>query len=76
MLNSLKSLSLSGDSWPNYVRLEWEAGDEGICCPPTTHFIATIEDLTDVRDFDSEYIDGMDEMQEKLQDPWGEGLLP
>ena len=22
MLNSLKSLSLSGDSWPNYVRLE------------------------------------------------------
>ena len=27
MLNSLKSLSLSGDSWPNYVRLEWEAGN-------------------------------------------------
>ena len=60
MLNSLKSLSLTGDSWPNYVRLEWEAGDEGICCPPTTHFIATIEDLTDVLDFDSEGIDGMD----------------
>ena len=25
VLNSLWSLSLSGDPWPNYVRLEWEA---------------------------------------------------
>ena len=54
MLNSLKSLSLSGYSWPNYVRLEWEAGDEGIRCPPTTHFIATVDDLTYELDFDSE----------------------
>ena len=61
MLNSLKSLSLSGDSWPNYVRLEWEAGDEGIRCPPTTHFIATVDDLTDVLDFDFEDIDGLDD---------------
>ena len=59
MLNSLKSLSLSGGSRPNYVRLEWEAGDEGIRCPPTTHFIATVDDLTDVLDFDSKDIDGM-----------------
>ena len=28
MLNSLKSLSLSGDSWLNYVRLKGEEGDE------------------------------------------------
>ena len=34
VLNSLKSLSLSGDSWPNYVRLEWEADDGGIPYPP------------------------------------------
>ena len=61
MLNSLKSLSLSGGSRPNYVRLEWEASDEGIRCPPTTHFIAMVEDLTDVLDFDSEGIDGMDD---------------
>ena len=61
MLNSLKSLSLSGDSWPNYVRFEWEAGDEEIRCPPTTHFIATIDDLTNVLDFDSKDIDGMDD---------------
>ena len=61
VLNSLKSLSLSGHSWLNYVRLKWEAGDEGIRCPPTTHFIATVDDLTDVLNFDSEDIDGMDD---------------
>ena len=36
VLNSLKSLSLSGDSWPNYVRLEWDADDEEIRSPPPT----------------------------------------
>ena len=61
MLNSLESLSLSGGSGPNYVRLEWEPGDEGIRCPPTTHFIATVDDLIDVLDFDSEDINGMDD---------------
>ena len=38
VLNSLRSLSLSGDSWPNYVRLEWRVDDEEIRPPPTTHF--------------------------------------
>ena len=61
VLNSLKSLSLSGDSWLNYVRLESEADDEGIRSPPTTHLIATVNDLTDMLDFDSEDIDGMDD---------------
>ena len=60
VLNSLRSLSLSGDSWPNYVRLEREADNEEIRCPPTTHLIATVDDLTDTLDFDSEDIDGMD----------------
>ena len=69
MLNSLKSLSLSGDSWPNYVRLEWEAGDEGIHCQPTTHFIATIDDLNDVLDFDFKDIDGMDDDAGDIQEP-------
>ena len=69
MLNSLKSLSLSGDSWPNYVRLEWEAGDKGIRCPPTTHFIATVDDLTDMLDFDSEDIDGMNDDAGEEQEP-------
>ena len=69
MLNSLKSLSLSGGSGPNYVWLEWEAGDEGIRCPPTTHFVATIDDLTNVLDFDFEDIDGMDDDAGDIQEP-------
>ena len=28
--------------------------------PPTTHFIVTVDDLTDMLDFDSEDIEGMD----------------
>ena len=37
VLNSLRSLSLSGEPWPNYVRLEWDADDEEIRAhsPPT-----------------------------------------
>ena len=69
MLNSLRSLSLSGDSWPNYVRPEWEAGDEEIHCPPTTHSIATVDDLTDVLDFDSEDIEGVDDDAGEEQEP-------
>ena len=69
VLNSLRSLSLSGDPWPNYVRLEWEADDEEICSPPTTHLIATVDDLTDMLDFDSEDIDSMDDDAGEEQEP-------
>ena len=48
MLNSLRSLSLSGESWPNYVRQDWDADDEEIRHPPTTHLVATADDLTDM----------------------------
>ena len=69
LLNSLKYLSLSGDSWPNYVRLEWEADDKEIHSPPTTHLIATIDDSTDMLDFDSEDIDGMNDNAGEEQEP-------
>ena len=69
VLDSLRSLSLSGDPRPNYVRLEWEADDEGICSRPTTHLIATVDDLTDMLDFDSEDIDGMDDDAKEEQEP-------
>src|SRR3954471_24620193 len=61
ILNSLRSLSLSGESWPDYDRQDWDADDEEIQRPPTTHFIAIVDDLTDMLDFDSEDIDGMDD---------------
>ena len=69
VLNSLRSLSLSGEPWPNYVRLEWDADDEEICSPPTTHLVATVDDLTDMLDFDSEDIDGMDDDAGDNQEP-------
>ena len=61
ILNSLRSLSLSGESWPNYVRQDCDADDEEIRCPPTTHLIATVDDSTEMLDFDFEDIDGMDD---------------
>ena len=71
--NSLKSLSLSENSWPYYVRLVWEADDEGMRYPPTTHLIATIDDLTDMLDFDSEDIDGMDDDAAEKREPPPQG---
>ena len=52
---------MSGGSWPNYVRQDWDADNEEICGPPTTHLVATVDDLTDMLDFDSEDIYGMDD---------------
>ena len=75
MLNSLKALSLSGDSQPNYIRFGLEADDGEFRFPPTTHFIATVKDLTDMLDYGSEDIDGMDgdagEEQPQKQPPIG-----
>ena len=60
ILKSLKSLSLLGGPWPDYGQQGWGTDDEEIQSPPTTHFVATVDDLTDMLDFDSEDIDGMD----------------
>ena len=71
MLNSLKNPSLAEDSQPNYIRLELGADGGEFCFPPATHFIATVEDLTDELDYDSENIDGMDDNagEEEAQNP-------
>src|SRR3954468_18985426 len=61
ILNSLKSLSLSGESRPDYCLRGWDSDDEEIQSPPTTHLIATVDDLTDMLDFGSEDFDGMDD---------------
>ena len=37
ILNSLKCLSLSGEPWPDYGQNGWDADDEEIQSPPTTH---------------------------------------
>ena len=61
ILKTLKSLSLSGEPWPDYGQQGWDSDDEEIQSPPTTHFVATVDDLTDMLDFDFEDIDGMDD---------------
>ena len=43
--------------------------DEEIQSPPTTHFVATVDDLTDMLDFGSEDIDGMDDDVGDEQEP-------
>ena len=69
LLNSLRSLSLSEESWPNYGRPDRDADDEEIRRPPTTHLVATVDDLTDMLAFDSEDIDGMDDDAGDEQEP-------
>ena len=69
ILNSLKSLSLSGEPWPDYGQQGWGTDDEEIQSPPTTHFVATVDDLTDMLDYDSEDIDGMDDDAGDYQEP-------
>ena len=69
ILNSLKHLSLSGEPWPDCGQDGWDADDEEIQRPPTTHLVATVDDLTDMLDFDSEDIDGMDDDAGDKQEP-------
>ena len=69
MLNSLKSLSLSGETWPDYGQDGWDADDEEIQGPPTTYLVATVDDLTDMLDFDSEDIDSMDDYAGEEHEP-------
>ena len=45
----------------NNVQQDWDADDEEIRGPPTTHLVATVDDLTDMLDFDSEDIDSMED---------------
>ena len=37
----------------------WDTEDEENRNPPTTHFVATVDDLTDMLDFNPNHIDGM-----------------
>src|SRR4051812_25111333 len=69
ILNSLKSLSLSGEPWPDYGQRGWDTDDEEIQSPPTTHLVATVDDLTDMLDFGSEDFDGMDDEVGEEQEP-------
>ena len=69
ILHSLKHLSLSGETRPDYGQDGWDTDDEEIQSPPTTHFVGTVDDLTDMLDYDSEDIDGMNDDAGDDQEP-------
>ena len=65
------SLVITEESLLNHAQPGLGAGNREFYFPPTTHFIATVEDLTDMLDYASEDIDGMDDDagEEQAQNP-------
>ena len=70
-LDLMRSLAIIEGSLPNYAQPSLGAESGEFHVPPTTHFIATVEDLNDTLDYDSEDIYGMDNDtgDEKSQNP-------
>ena len=60
-------MSFTGDWQPNYVRFELGVDDGEFCFPPATHFIATVEDLTNMPTPSSVDIGGTDNDADKEQ---------
>ena len=67
----MRFLAITEVSPPNYAQPGLGAESREFYIPPTTHFIATVEDLTDMLDYASEEIDGMDDDagDKQSQDP-------
>ena len=63
----MQSLAITEVSPPNYAQPGLGAESREFYVPPTTHFIATIDDLTDMLDYGSKDIDGMDDDAEEEQ---------
>ena len=60
-LDLLQSLVVTEEQCPNYAQPGLGAESGEFYVPPTTHFIATFEDLTNMLDYISEDIGGMDD---------------
>src|SRR5215216_2605784 len=60
-LDLMQSLAITEISPLNYAQLKLGAEMREFYVPPTTHLVATIEDLIDMLDYASEDIDGMDD---------------
>jgi hypothetical protein len=61
MLDRIQSLAISDDWTLVYVQIWEKSGEAGIFNPPSTHLIATVEDLTDVLAYASKEATDMDE---------------
>ena len=60
-LDLMRSLVITEGQCPNYAQPGLGAESGEFYVPPTTHFIATFEDLTNMLDYISEDIGGMDD---------------
>ena len=67
----MRPLAIMEGSLPNYAQPRLGAESREFYVPPTTHFIATIKDLFDMLDYNSEDINDMDDDtgKEQGQDP-------
>ena len=70
-LDLMRSLAIMEESLPNYAQPALGVESREFYIPPTTHFINTIEDLTDMLDYSFEDINGMDNDagEEQSQNP-------
>lgn len=51
MLDRIQSMSISDDKTSVYNQIGLKADNREIYTPPTTHLVATVEDLTDMLDY-------------------------
>ena len=63
----MQSLTIAEESLSNYAQPTPGAGGREFYVPPTTHFIATVDDLTDMLDYASEVLECMDDDAEEGQ---------
>ena len=70
-LDLMRSLAITKESLPNYAQHTLGAESGEFYVAPTSHFIDTVKDLTDMLDYASEDINGMDDDagEEKSQNP-------
>lgn len=61
MLDRIQTMTITDGPSSTYARLGLKAGHRDFYAPPTTHLVATVEDLTDMLDYASEEADDMDE---------------
>ena len=61
MPDRIQRMSISDDQTSVYDKLRLKADDREIYIPPTTHQVATVDDLTDILDYTSEEAANMDE---------------
>ena len=67
----MRSLVITREQCLNYAQPRLGAESREFYVRPTTHFIATVEDLTDMLDYGSEDIDSIDDDagEEQAQEP-------